>query len=115
MTLTAPGWLPSKLPAAARTEFVAPFIAAYGHQPSPSAIDGYLAVGTVFQLLHRAGSKANERSVLIRELVPKGFEWSDSPVGPFTIADTGDTHPDAFVFVQIRDGRLVATKAAPSS
>jgi hypothetical protein len=101
--ITTPGFMP--LPSGARTAFVAPFIAAYGHRPSPQAIYGYATVDALFGVLRKAGSGANDRATVVRDFLK--LSDPSSVLGDLSIKPDGDTTPASFVLNRVRGGLLV--------
>jgi ABC-type branched-subunit amino acid transport system substrate-binding protein len=108
--VSTPGYLPSKLPAAAK-QFVSAFKATYGHPPVAEAIFGYAAVQAVLAVVRQAGSAANDRSTVVRDFFK--FRTSSSALGAYSIdPKTGDVSLPAapFVFNRLQDGDLVPFK-----
>ena len=109
--ISAPGFMPADLPTAARTRFIAPFIAAYGHTPAPEAIFGFAAVDALFDVLHQAGANANSRATVVKDFLK--LNDPTSVLGDLSIESDGDTSPAPFVINRVRGGALVAVASAP--
>ena len=107
-----PGATPSSLgPAAAK--FASQFRSTYGHAPSPEAIFGYAAMQAVLHVLAQAGSKANDRSTVVKDFMKLRYASTASPppvLGSYSIS-YGDTSFDSFLIEQLKAGRLVTVKA----
>jgi ABC-type branched-subunit amino acid transport system substrate-binding protein len=88
----------------AKSDFVAPFLAAYHHQPSPQAIFGYEAVSAVLAALDKAGSSANERSTVVRDFM--NLHRSSSVLGSYSIDRYGGPTIAPFVFARVRGTAL---------
>lgn len=102
--VSSPGFLPHNLPAIAKSDFVAPFVAAYHHQPSPQAIFGFEAVSAVLAALHKAGSSAAERSTVVRDFM--NLHRSSSVLGSYSIDRYGGPTIAPFVFARVRGTAL---------
>lgn len=109
--ISAPGFLPSDLPPTARTSFIAPFTAAYGHAPAPQAIFGFAAVDALFGVLRQAGANANNRATVTKDFLK--LNDPTSVLGAFSIEPDGDTSPASFVINRVRGGEPVAVASAP--
>jgi ABC-type branched-subunit amino acid transport system substrate-binding protein len=102
--VSSPGFLSPDLPATAKSDFVAPFVAAYHRQPSPQAIFGYEAVSAVLAVLHKAGSSADERSTVVRDF--NNLHRSSSVLGSYSIDRYGGPTIAPFVFARVRGTAL---------
>jgi branched-chain amino acid transport system substrate-binding protein len=102
--VSSPGFLPHDLPATAKSDFVAPFVAAYHHQPSPQAIFGYEAVSAVLAALDRAGSSANQRATVVHDFM--NLHRSSSVLGSYSIDRYGGPTIAPFVFARVRGTAL---------
>jgi branched-chain amino acid transport system substrate-binding protein len=106
--VSVPGFLPSGLTAAAKTQFVAPFVAAYHHTPAPQAIFGYEAMSAVLAVLRQAGSSAGDRATVVHGFF--GIRNRNSVLGSYSINANGDTSIAPFVFTRLAGGKLVPFK-----
>ena len=107
--VSSPGFLPNELSASGQ-KFVTDFHAAYGHAPAPSAIFGYEAVAAVLDILHQAGTAANNRSTVVKDFF--GIRNRDSVLGRYSITQaTGDTNLGAYVFLRLRGNALIPFKS----
>jgi branched-chain amino acid transport system substrate-binding protein len=106
--ISTPGFLPGDLTPAGHT-FVSDFTAKYGHAPSVEAIFGYEAMAAVLDVLHEAGSAANNRATVVRDFF--GIRNRPSVLGTYSINANGDTSLAPFVFSRLRGGRLVPFKS----
>jgi ABC-type branched-subunit amino acid transport system substrate-binding protein len=107
--VSSPGFLTGELNPDAQ-KFVADFRAAYGHPPAPSAIFGYEAMAAVLDVLHGAGSAANNRATVVKDFF--GIRNRSSVLGTYSIAPaTGDTNLGAFVFSRLSRHTLVPFKS----
>lgn len=104
VSVSSPGFLPRDLPATARSEFVAPFVAAYHHQPTPEAIFGYEAVSAVLEAMHRAGSAVNQRGEVVHDFGT--LHRPSSVLGSYSIDRYGDPTIAPFVFAHVRGTAL---------
>jgi ABC-type branched-subunit amino acid transport system substrate-binding protein len=102
--VSSPGFLRRELPPTAEKEFVAPFVAAYHHQPSPQAIFGYEAVSAVLAALDKAGSSANERSTVVRDFM--NLDRSSSVLGSYSIDRYGGPTIAPFVIARVHGTAL---------
>jgi ABC-type branched-subunit amino acid transport system substrate-binding protein len=102
--VSSPGFLRHALPATAKSDFEAPFVAAYHHQPSPQAIFGYEAVAAVLAALDKAGSSANQRSTVVRAFM--NLHRSSSVLGSYSIDRYGGPTIAPFVFARVRGTAL---------
>jgi branched-chain amino acid transport system substrate-binding protein len=107
--VSSPGWLPHKEPAAARSQFVAPFQAAYHRQPAPDAVFGYEAVSAVLAALRQAGSAANDRATVVRDFMR--LRAPSSVLGSFSIDPFGNPSIAPFVFARVHGSRLTPYRA----
>jgi ABC-type branched-subunit amino acid transport system substrate-binding protein len=98
-------------PPRARSQFVLPFVSAYGHRPAPSAIYGYAAVDALFGVLRAAGANATNRALIVHDFLK--LHDPNSVLGNLSIQSDGDTTPSSFVINRVSGGRLVAV--APAS
>jgi branched-chain amino acid transport system substrate-binding protein len=107
--VSSPGFQTKELNASGQ-KFVSDFRAAYGHAPAPSAIFGYEAVAAVLDVLHQAGTTANNRSTVVKDFF--GIRNRDSVLGTYSITQaTGDTNLGAYVFLRLRGNTLVPFKS----
>lgn len=107
--VTAPGVLPSQLPAA----FTSAFRAATGHAPSPEAIFGYEAMQAVLAVLREAGAKANDRATVVKDFF--AIRNRQSALGSYSIDANGDTSLAPFVISRVgAGGALVPYRSAPA-
>jgi ABC-type branched-subunit amino acid transport system substrate-binding protein len=102
--VSSPGFLHHDLTPIAKSDFVAPFVAAYHHQPSPQAIFGYEAVSAVLATLDKAGSSADERSTVVRDFM--NLHRSSSVLGSYSIDRYGGPTIAPFVFARVRGTAL---------
>lgn len=102
--VSQPGFSPSEVPAAARTQFVGPFESAYGHAPATGAIFGYEAMSAVLAVLREAGPRARDRSTVVHDFF--GIRDRASVLGTYSIDGEGDTSIAPFVFSRARAGTL---------
>jgi branched-chain amino acid transport system substrate-binding protein len=107
--VSIPGFLPSGLPASAKTQFVRPFVAAYHHQPAPQAIFGYEAMSALRSVLTKAGTSANDRQTVVHDFF--AIKDRNSVLGSYSIDANGDTNIAPFVFSRIVRGKLVPFKS----
>jgi branched-chain amino acid transport system substrate-binding protein len=105
--ISAPGFLPSDLPAAGQV-FLSDFKAAYQRAPVPQAIFGYEAMAAVLDVLKQAGASANDRSTVVRDFF--AIKNRSSVLGTYSINANGDTSLAPFVFNRLRAGKLVPFK-----
>jgi branched-chain amino acid transport system substrate-binding protein len=105
--ISAPGFLPSDLPAAGQ-KFLSDFKAAYQRAPVPQAIFGYEAMAAVLDVLKQAGASANDRSTVVRDFL--AIRNRSSVLGTYSINANGDTSLAPFVFNRLRAGKLVPFK-----
>lgn len=103
--VSSPGYLPHQLPPTGRSEFLAPFVAAYHHQPVPQAVFGYEAVSAVLAALKRAGSGANARATVVRDFMR--LRPSTSVLGSFSIDTFGNPNIAPFVFARVHGTTLM--------
>jgi branched-chain amino acid transport system substrate-binding protein len=113
--VSQPGFLPSQLPSLAKTQFVQPFKARYGHAPSTEAIFGYEAMAAILSVLRKAGGDANNRTTVVHDFF--AIRNRQSVLGTYSIDSEGDTEGDTniapFVFSRFKGGTLVPWRAAP--
>jgi branched-chain amino acid transport system substrate-binding protein len=102
--ISTPASSSRRLPAGAR-QFLSAFRSRYGHVPSPQAIFGYEAMAAVLDVLHQAGTAANDRSTVVHDFF--AIRNRPSVVGTYSIDVNGDTSLSSFVFTRLRAGRLV--------
>lgn len=76
--------------------------------PYPQALFGYAAMQAVIHVLARAGSKANDRSTVVKDFMR--LRYTGSVLGSYAI-NQGDTSFDWFLIERLRSGRLVTVKA----
>jgi len=111
LLISTPGFMPSRLPAAAHS-FVTTFTTDYGHAPSGEAVFGYEAMSAVLHAIEAAGGAANDRAAVVREFF--AIRNRSSVLGTYSLDTDGDTNLDAFVFNRVSGGTLVPVAAAPS-
>jgi branched-chain amino acid transport system substrate-binding protein len=109
--VSVPGFMPSGLTAAATTQFLRPFVAAYHHTPAPQAIFGYEAMSAVLAVLRQAGSSADDRTTVVHGFF--GIRNRNSVLGSYSINANGDTSIAPFIFTRLAGGRLVPFKSIP--
>jgi branched-chain amino acid transport system substrate-binding protein len=109
--VSVPGLMPSGLTAAATTQFLRPFVAAYHHTPAPQAIFGYEAMSAVLAVLRQAGSSADDRTTVVHGFF--GIRNRNSVLGSYSINANGDTSIAPFIFTRLAGGRLVPFKSIP--
>src|SRR5579875_181765 len=105
LTVSSPGVPGGALNAIGR-RFVSDFTQRYGHRPAPQAIFGYEAMRAVIAALRTAGTKANQRTVVVNDLRNLTRSASDSAVGAYSLRG-GDTSLRSFVFARVSGGSLV--------
>ncbi len=66
--VSSPGFLPKQLTTAGE-KFVTDFTTKYGHAPTTEAILGYEAMAAVLHVLTQAGTKANDRSTVVKDFL----------------------------------------------
>jgi branched-chain amino acid transport system substrate-binding protein len=102
--VSSPGFLASQLTPAGHA-FVTSFKAAYQHAPAPAAIFGYEAMSAVLAALHQAGSAANNRATVLKDLLARNE--SASVLGSYRLESSGDTTlAGPFLFSHVRAGQL---------
>jgi branched-chain amino acid transport system substrate-binding protein len=110
--VSTPGFLPSELTPAGQS-FVSSFKATYQHAPAPEAIFGYEAMTAVLGALRQAGASANNRSVVLHDLLARNE--STSVLGSYRLEGSGDTTlAGPFLFSQVRAGQLRPFTSIPS-
>lgn len=102
--VSSPGFLTKDLPATAKSQFLAPFVATYHRQPDPEAIFGYEAISAVLAAIHNAGSNANLRGTVVREF--NDLHRSSSVIGSYSIDRYGGPTIAPFVFARVRGTAL---------
>jgi ABC-type branched-subunit amino acid transport system substrate-binding protein len=107
--VSSPGFLSRDLPAAARSQFVAPFLAVNHHQPLPGAIFGYEAVSAVLAVLKQAGPAANQRATVVRDFMR--FRSGSSVLGSFSIDEFGNPTIAPFVFARVHGSTLMPVRS----
>ena len=111
LVISSPGFLARDLNATGQS-FVSGFKAAYGHVPARQAIFGYEAVAALLDVLHEAGTQANNRATVVKDFF--AIRNRASALGTYSInSATGDTSLNAFVFSRLRAGVLVPFKSTP--
>jgi branched-chain amino acid transport system substrate-binding protein len=103
--VSSPGFLERDYTAAARSSFLRPFEAAYGHAPAPDAIFGYEAMAALLAVIHEDGSLANERSKVVHDFF--AIKNRSSVLGTYSLNSNGDTSLAPFVFSRLQGGKLV--------
>jgi branched-chain amino acid transport system substrate-binding protein len=109
--VSQPGFIPSQLPSLAKTQFVKPFKARYGHAPATGAIFGYEAMAAVLSVLDKAGGGANNRTTVVHDFF--AIRNRQSVLGTYSIDSEGDPSIAPFVFSRFKGGALVPWRAAP--
>ena len=104
--VSTPGFLKKQLGAAGQ-KFVTDFTTKYGHAPATEAILGYEAMAAVLHVLAQAGTKANERSTVVKNFLALRNVAFVLPTQWSINNATGDTSLGAFVFSRARAGTLV--------
>lgn len=102
--VSSPGFLARDLPSAARSQFLAPFEAAYHHAPDPQAIFGYEAVSAVLLVLHQAGADVNQRDIVVRDFMD--LRRRSSVLGSYSIDRYGEPTTAPFVFARVKGAAL---------
>jgi ABC-type branched-subunit amino acid transport system substrate-binding protein len=102
--VSSPGFLKSQLTPAGKS-FVDLFHATYQHAPAPEAIFGYEAMSAVLGVLRQAGSSANNRATVLKDLLARNE--STSVLGSYRLNGSGDTTlAGPFLFSHVRAGQL---------
>lgn len=104
LSVSSPGFLTKNLPPTAKSQFIAPFVAAYHRQPDPEAIFGYEAISAVLAVLHKAGSNVDQRATVIRDFM--NLHRSTSVIGSYSIDRYGGPTIAPFVFARVRGTAL---------
>ena len=113
LVISSPGFLARDLNPTGQS-FVSGFTAAYGHAPARQAIFGYEAVAALLDVLHQAGTQANNRATVVKNFF--AIRNRASALGTYSINPaTGDTSLNAFVFSRLRAGVLVPFKSTPAA
>jgi ABC-type branched-subunit amino acid transport system substrate-binding protein len=107
LVVSSPGFLPKDLTPAGRA-FVRRFRQAFGHQPVPQAIFGYEAMSALLDVLDKAGSKANERAVVVSDFRSLK-DPANSVIGQYSISG-GDPSIAPIIFARVRGGKLLPFK-----
>jgi branched-chain amino acid transport system substrate-binding protein len=108
--VSSPGFMPNDMPAAAKTQFIQPFEAAYHRTPAPQAIFGYEAMSALLAVLRQAGTSADDRGTVVKDFF--GLKNRSSVVGTYSINADGDTSIAPFVFSRVVAGKLVPFKSS---
>jgi branched-chain amino acid transport system substrate-binding protein len=103
LSVSAPGYLPSRLPATGR-QFSRAFAAAYGHRPGPEAIFGYEAMSALLGTLREAGNNAGNRTTVLHDFF--ALRNRASVLGTYSLDTSGDTNLAPFVISRVTGGRL---------
>ena len=111
--VSSPGFLARNLPAAARSQFQQPFVAAYHRQPIPEAIFGYEAVSAVLAVLKQAGSAANQRATVVLDF--NRLHDRSSVLGSYSIDAYGGPTIAPFVFARVHGTTLVPFRSVGGS
>jgi branched-chain amino acid transport system substrate-binding protein len=109
--VTEPGFLPKDVPALAKSQFVKPFEARYGHAPATQAIFGYEAMAATLAVLRQAGTHANDRTTVVRDFF--AVRNRDSVLGTYSIDSNGDPNVTPFVVDRVVHGTPVPWRSAP--
>ncbi len=104
--VSSPGFLKKQLTTAG-DKFVTDFTTKYGHAPTTEAILGYEAMAAVLHVLTQAGTKANDRSTVVKGFLALRNVAFVLPTQWSINSATGDTNLAAFVFSRARGGTLV--------
>jgi branched-chain amino acid transport system substrate-binding protein len=112
LTVSSPG-IPSGSLDSAGQSFVSTFAQRYGHQPAPQAIFGYEAMRAVIATLQKAGTHADQRTLVMTDFRSLSRSASNSALGAYTLHG-GDTSLDSFVFAHVTGGSLVVAKGTPN-
>jgi branched-chain amino acid transport system substrate-binding protein len=107
--VSSPGFMPSDMPATAKTQFVQPFVSAYHRTPAPQAIFGYEAMSALLAVLRQAGTSADDRGTVVKDFF--ALKNRSSVVGTYSINANGDTSIAPFVFSRVVAGKLVPFKS----
>ena len=105
--VSSPGFLPGHY-AGTGAAFVAAFRRAYGHQPQPQAVFGFAAMQALLAALKQAGTNANSRTDVIRDMLD--LENQTSAVGTYSLHQ-GATNIAPFIFARPVAGSLVPRSA----
>lgn len=108
--VSIPGYLPKDLSATGKA-FDSLFKTAYGHAPNVEAIFGFEAMSSLLRVLRDAGGGANNRTTVVNDFLTQ--HKVSSVLGTYSIDSAGNTSLHAFVFAQMRGGKLVPVAAAP--
>ncbi len=102
--VSTPGFLANQLTPAGQS-FVSSFTTTYQHPPAPEAIFGYEAMTAVLAALRQAGTSANNRSIVLHDLLARNE--SASALGTYRLQGSGDTTlTGPFLFSHVRAGQL---------
>jgi branched-chain amino acid transport system substrate-binding protein len=107
--VSLPGFLPDRLPSAARRSFLGPFIRTYHHRPATEAIFGYEAMAAVLTVLRQEAQQAGDRSRVVHQFF--AIHNRSSALGTYSIDASGDTSIAPYVFGRVSAGRLVPFRA----
>jgi branched-chain amino acid transport system substrate-binding protein len=110
--VSSPGFTSGSLSPAGQT-FLTSFKSAFGHAPSSQAIFGYASMSAVVGAIRKAGSGADNRSTIVKDLL--GSSSKSSVLGTVSIGNGGDitirsvtgTTSSPFVFLRVKAGKLV--------
>ena len=98
---------PSRLPARGQ-RFLRDYRREFGEEPDPYAAYGHASMSLLLDVLRRAGSNANRREKVVKELLnTRNFE---SAIGTFSLDVNGDTDLNEVAGYRVRNGRLVFAK-----
>ena len=115
VTVTAVGLAPKDYPPAGQ-KFFEDYKAKYGGgDPGQYAIFGFESMGLVLDAIKRAGDQGNDRAAVLEQIM--STKDRQSPIGTYSITDTGDTTLTNYGVYGIKDGSLDYIEAveAPSS
>ena len=109
------GLAPKDYPPAGQ-KFFKDYKAKYGGgDPGQYAIFGFESMGLVLDAIKRAGDQGNDRAAVLEQIM--STKDRQSPIGTYSITDTGDTTLTNYGVYGIKDGSLDYIEAveAPSS
>jgi branched-chain amino acid transport system substrate-binding protein len=115
VTVTAVGLAPKDYPPAGQ-KFFKDYKAKYGAgDPGQYAIFGFESMGLVLDAIKRAGDQGNDRAAVLEQIM--STKDRQSPIGTYSITDTGDTTLTNYGVYGIKDGSLDYIEAveAPST
>jgi branched-chain amino acid transport system substrate-binding protein len=107
LIVSSPGYAPGHYPGNS-TAFTSAFRLAFHHQPQPQAVFGYAAMQALLAGLKQAGSDANSRADVTRDV--RGLHQQTSAAGTYSL-NGGDTNIAPFIFARPVAGTLVPRPA----